>query len=58
MKEHLDLLEVALWCGNNSTIKVLIEPEKWDELYRSAWAWIDETNQERAITLHRMSTSN
>lgn len=48
MENRADLLEVTLHFGPNY-VKVLMPPEKWDELYNEEFGYIDETNQERAV---------
>jgi hypothetical protein len=48
---RLDLLEVTIYAGGDSTVRVFIAPEDWDKLFNSGYAYIDETNNERAITL-------
>lgn len=54
MQNREDLLEMELRFQGHH-VKVLIEPEKWDELWEHGAVYIDETNQVRAADIKQMS---
>lgn len=48
------MLDLTINFGE-SRIKAQISPEDWDKLFKGGYAYIDDTNHERAVTIPAVS---
>ena len=56
MEHRADLLEVSAHFDGRF-VKILMCPEDWDLMFGNGFAYIDETNQERAVEVQPNSPS-